>query len=106
MAAGPPLIPKAIPSSSATPASTKSTPWTSTSPEGSVAALPVPGALTSDPLDGQSGSRSGLQRIDNFNRRVDFDGLAVEQCRSVAPLAHGFDGGFGKVRIDLAVHDA
>lgn len=46
-----------------------------------------------------------LQGIHDVDRSVDLDRFAIEQRRSVAPLAYGFDRGLRKVGVDLAVHD-
>src|SRR5580692_8308925 len=46
------------------------------------------------------------QREIHHDGGVDFDGFSVQESGSVAPLAHGFDGGAGEIGIDLAVHDA
>jgi len=37
---------------------------------------------------------------------LDLDGLSIQQRRAITPLADRFDGGAGKLRISLAVHDA
>lgn len=59
----------------------------------------------SDSLADQGRVRLGLlERVDDVDRCVDFDGLAVEQSRIVTPLADGFDSRAGEVGIDLAVH--
>ena len=48
----------------------------------------------------------GFKGVNHRDGRVDFDGFSVEKSGSVAPLVDRFDGGVGKVGVNLAVHDA